>query len=313
MVCAWAEYNFHEIGDIHQLLNKLLLCNSHILIDGSPITNATHVTRAKTMLDLINSTTSKLLTYQEFCATYGATITVLHYNQLISAIPLKWKFLIRQLTPDIMELSFETNLETINNMVKSGQFIYHKLINGTSHQQVIDIWHNKDVALDIDQVKTALNYKRVTRISKYGSFQYRLMYNAIFLNDRLYHLRLHSTQNCEYCEDIKQTYRHMFKECNQTHQIWEKLSQLYHYPFHQLSFDSIVLNMVEDKPNYSYINLVIIVTKQKLYATKCLQRKPNAKEIVEEVNFIKTCEMQQLLTIQQRKHFAKKWEEPLLN
>ena len=47
---------------------------------------------------------------------------------------------------------------------------------------------------------------KITKISKYRSFQYRLFNNAILCNDRLYHMNIVSTQDCTFCENKKKLY-----------------------------------------------------------------------------------------------------------
>ena len=71
------------------------------------------------------------------------------------------------------------------------------------------------------------------------------------------------------------------------------------------------MNLAPDKSKYSYVNLVILVTKQKIYAAKCLNKNVTKHQIVEEVNFIKQCEIQAAYTSKSKAHCNAKWEEEI--
>ena len=60
------------------------------------------------------------------------------------------------------------------------------------------------------------------------------MYNVIYLNDRLYHLKLEETQMSDFCKKHKQNYEHVFKECEHANPIWTHLFNVFGYSFEDL-------------------------------------------------------------------------------
>ena len=51
---------------------------------------------------------------------------------------------------------------------------------------------------------------KVTNITKYRNYQYRLLASSLPANDRLFHWGIKSSQSCEWCGFAKQTLFHLF-------------------------------------------------------------------------------------------------------
>ena len=77
-----------------------------------------------------------------------------------------------------------------------------------------------------DEYLNAFLYiNQVTNVTKLRDFQYRLLHNAIFTNDRLYYWKKVDTQRCNLCLNEKQTVKHLFWDCVKTNSILEKLKE----------------------------------------------------------------------------------------
>ena len=55
--------------------------------------------------------------------------------------------------------------------------------------------------------------RKITQVTKCRDFQYRLLANAIFTNNRLYHWKITESNVCEYCNQCKQTPKHLLCTC----------------------------------------------------------------------------------------------------
>ena len=49
-----------------------------------------------------------------------------------------------------------------------------------------------------------------------GIFQFKILHNILFLNDRLYHFNLSDTKLCSLCGQENETPEHLFSNCNNT-------------------------------------------------------------------------------------------------
>ena len=66
------------------------------------------------------------------------------------------------------------------------------------------------------------SFTKITSITKYRDFKYRLLVNAIFTNNRLFYWKKVPSQKCEYCPELKQTVQHLLYDCPSVRKIWEE-------------------------------------------------------------------------------------------
>ena len=126
-------------------------------------------------------------------------------------------------------------------------------------------WAQVEVQLDIGLIKLRLLTSKITKITKYQSFQYRLMYRTVMLNDKLYHYNASPTQKCSFCHKVMENYHHFFLDCEISRQILEVCVDYIKRNICidlELTFEAILYSS-------TYVNLVILLYKQNLYSAKC--------------------------------------------
>ena len=64
----------------------------------------------------------------------------------------------------------------------------------------------------------------VTVESKLRIFQYKVLNNILYLNDRLYKMGIVQTPLCSLCKQEKETVIHLLCQCHVTRQLWCSLS-----------------------------------------------------------------------------------------
>ena len=128
---------------------------------------------------------------------------------------------------------------------------------------------NKNVKTNFEDYCLAFkNIKKITHIVKYKDFQYWLLANAIFTNNRLYYWKKVPSTKCDYCENnCKQTITHLLVNCPKTKQLWvqlikfiEKCTQINTNEI-TISQQTIMLNNVHPKPGH-LMNLLVLIVKQ---------------------------------------------------
>ena len=77
---------------------------------------------------------------------------------------------------------------------------------------------------------TVLDWEKIFMIPRFACtdtytriFQYKILHNILFLNDRLYHLKLSDTQLCSLCKGEKETCQHLFLDCKISKNNWRHL------------------------------------------------------------------------------------------
>ena len=146
---------------------------------------------------------------------------------------------------------------------------------------------------------------------KYKNFQYRLLHNIIFANDRLFYFGKKPTQECDYCTEEKQTVEHMLYSCKVVKIIWD---ELYGYIITSMNVNSqdieirwstIMLNLIHAK-NIHVVNYMCLIVKQYMYRNKCFGKIPNIEGAIAQIHKIYLIEKYN--AVQHMKKFNIKWE-----
>ena len=103
---AWAEYNFHQVNDTHEVPAQKVWCNSHLKVKGKMlyIKNLAEAGISQ-ITDFYDEENRSFYTYTQLVQKYPIEINFLEYAQLLSCIPSQWKILLRQLNPAVLDQS----------------------------------------------------------------------------------------------------------------------------------------------------------------------------------------------------------------
>ena len=80
--------------------------------------------------------------------------------------------------------------------------------------------HVLKIQIDVSRmIRAFTNINKVTKVVKYRAFQYRLIHNAVMLNDRLVHWAFSDTNRCCLCKTEKETPLHFFVQCTKMKEL----------------------------------------------------------------------------------------------
>ena len=68
--------------------------------------------------------------------------------------------------------------------------------------------------------------RRVTIDTNLRIFQYKILNNALYLNEKLFKFKIVSSPLCSFCNSENETPINIFYSCNQTESPWSKLQEL---------------------------------------------------------------------------------------
>ena len=196
----------------------LLWFNSEIRIDNKPCFYLKAAKRGLlTLNDMLNED-GKICDYQEICRKYPECMTWLQYRSLLAALPKQWG--------NVPSIKAYEMLKDRQDKVKK---MYEILIN-QSRQSLTEALNKLGHLFmvtepEIEDVFLAI--KKVTNITKYRDFQYRLLNSAIFTNNRLFYWKKVPSQKCDYCKETIQTIDHLLFNCRQARKVWKELHEFY--------------------------------------------------------------------------------------
>ena len=218
----------------------------------------------------------------------------MEYNSIIAAVPKSWK---KKMCAANQEKEDETNATKLTELLekkKWSQTVYNMFNETTTTMiEIHKKWQRVCADINIDRIERAIKFIfSCINSVKMISFQFRLLHNAILLNNRLVHTGIVDTKLCSNCQEQTETPMHFFVECNIAKKLIADVENyiMNTYGREELNDASlrgvdVLLNLVQPN-NMSILNLGICIIKQKLYSYKCLGKKINKEVVIEELEFI---------------------------
>ena len=310
---AWVEYNFHYPEQPKEVINQILWYNSHIKIARRLVFNQEWYDKGVIYIKDI-CTQGKLMSFQELKYTYGIQCDEMTYNSIISSIPKCWKRMISQTSNDMENASKFGLLQNKNKWTA----IVYNCINHSQHgiediQRALQIMIKQPISIELAQ-KACAYVKSMTKISKYRSFQMRLLHNAVLCNDHLYHMQIVETQLCSLCGTEKETPYHILTQCNSMQLVWREIENYLKHQYDisvEFTPQAILSNVVNDNL-YHHVNLITLISKQKIYAAKCLRERITTQTIIAEFEFIHQLELQEAIRTVNVKIYNRRWPDKIV-
>ena len=202
---VWAKLNHNTPKAKEDIANQIIWYNTHVKIAGKVcFKKALYEKGIIYVKDLCPN--GAFYTYQQFVQIFGTGVSLMEYNSVIAAIPATWKKTIKN-SRDLINLDNCTVLDKYSSKTKWANFAYHELLNGdiTLFKRLASVWTKKiNSRVDVDEINQAFeNINGITSITKYRAFQYRLLHNAVLVNDRLIYAGVVNTKICDFCKKEK--------------------------------------------------------------------------------------------------------------
>ena len=130
-------------------------------------------------------------------------------------------------------------------------------------------WENElGMSIDYDDfLSTVKNVYVTTNITKYRSFQYRLLMRALVTNIHISKWNSAQSSLCTLCKQEKKTYVHLFVYCRKVREMWLNLEKWFKsFSNENIEFrtDTVIANKLVDKKNHLF-NFLCLLMKQFIY------------------------------------------------
>ena len=316
VLSSWCEYNYTQPYSID---NQLIWYNSRIRIGGKPFFWADAFKKGLKYVHQLFSNEC-LQSPEQVEQQYG--LHKLRYNSLITAIPKEWKTYFEEFSKT-MYIPIRPHVYDIVTQ------IHTQGLSGRVYKWLSDdvmIIHNKyllwlqELGRDFcegicDFGKLHQNIYKITNVPKYRSFQYRILQRGLVTNIQLYKWGIKESNMCSFCGMQTETVVHLLCECPNVLELWEQLSQYIEQRYNQqvdLSPKNIIVNTII-KLKYHAINFMCLVTKQYIYAQRCMGKPLSFQQLRATLVRIENIEKYISVKNDKLQLHIKKWSSQSLN
>ena len=249
-VTAWAKYNFFHNTEIS---NQFLWWNSNIRIQNKPAFFKHAYLKGLKYVHQLFQENGNIKSALQVPRSFD--LTFMEFNQLIAALPAKWRNFFRNNHPSsympITPSCYDSAINSKNLSNRVYKFLIDQPFVCIEKQQK---WENEfECEFTLNQFTTScININRVTNIVKYRSFQYRLLQRCIITNVRLYQWKIIDSNKCTFCNDSEESVKHLFFECDIVQELWRKVMLYIKRRFPQkiinFKYDNVITNTVNPRP-----------------------------------------------------------------
>ena len=240
-----------------------------------------------TMANIVLPNEKRFKTFAQIQEEYHVQ-NYIPYLSLIKAIPREWKTTIGK---GIQDDNIENIVTLVKNRLDVTKKVYWRYIRSRQGNDApYLVWARQlPECVTMDQwEKSRISCFKISLDTKLRYFQYRLLSCKLVTNSLRHRWDNTVSPLCYFCKEKEEVVMHILYECKIVKKLWshvEKwLKYILKYPV-DLSINDIILNNVTGKNGW-FINTVILVTKQYIYATKCLKKELNARHVTQRVHNI---------------------------
>ena len=312
VLMAWAEYNFNHPNTVQEYANQVIWYNTHIRVADKMIWYEwAYNLGLMYVKDLYMN--NVMLTYVE-CG--GDIKNIMEYNSLIAAIPMKWKKALSSAADEVHEMEHSSKYGQLIEKSKWAPIVYIEMrksdISLIRIMKCLNDTYGLLLAIE-DVRKAGMIINKACKMPKFQSLQYRLLHNAVILNDRLVHCHIVDSNLCTLRKIFKETPNHFFLECNVSKKIYadvtEYIAKEINEPVKIGDVEIITGIIPENESKWLCRTLALMVTKQKLYATRCQKKQLRAAEVINEIAFIRKQEKKLAMCTKNCKRYNSTWPD----
>ena len=296
--------------DFQDIINQSIWNNKFILREGDSIFYPSlHGKGLLFIRDLLDETGSFLnwsLVKEKFSLRNE---DYMNWMSVIQSIPTAWR---KEMKTSIVVISSYMNPPNYSLSHVSARSVYTKLIQPmfkppTSQKTIEKLLNNYEV----NWKQSYLIPQKATIDTSLRIFQYKILNNVLYLNERLSKIDPTVSSLCSLCKKGPENVIHLFCECSITKSLWHSLQKTFGSLLTRPALDpliSIVGRWDINNPDNVLVNHIVLLFKKFLYQNKS---NPQRIHILALKHYIKLVErIEQKLAYDAHKldtHF-KKWE-----
>ena len=273
---TWCDSNYRKPSEIEKPDNEIIWFNSNIKINGSVVFMANLYSRGVTKVSHFKKNDNSFLSYNEFLIKYpGIRTNFLQYLSIINAMPANYK------RPTLGVDKKKSAIEIYLKANKVSKKFYNVSIDKSDFfpSKAFDRHARMLPNLNRDTFKNSLEIMYTcTRSTKLRDFQFRLIHMTLTTNKEAFHyFKKVPSDRCTFCKTSQENIHHILLYCKVTKTIWNNLQAFItrktNINIHLSDLDRIFGNSQLPFPNL--FNHILILTRQYIYACRCLNDPPD--------------------------------------
>ena len=234
------------------------------------------------------------------------------YMQLCNAIPSSWKTSLLKDSGNTHGLVlYEPHIvinQTVHHIFKlRAKFLYNLLLGKMERRPTAQRYFSNLFTLpdDFDWTKIYDLPRKTTADTRLRVFQYKILNNVLYLNEKLFHFGLVDSERCRFCLVSNEPPIHIFSECPIVKELWNCFCDVFkdYVSLPNLSPQIATLGFTSNIENSMLINHIVLLFKYYVYKS----RKDRNINILPFINFLtRVYDTEKALSIK-KKNLTEKW------
>ena len=155
----------------------------------------------------------------------------------------------------------------------SSKELYSLLISAINHQPTSQkYFDNLFSNVELPWKEIYLNARKATANSHLRSFNYKIINNVLYLNEKLFQFGKTQSPLCSFCHNEAETTLHVFHKCSVTKTLWNQLSLFFEtdLDFPDLTTQAALFGFINESDNNLNIlqNHILLIFKLYIYQSR---------------------------------------------
>ena len=273
LVYLWSDVSENEPLTVSEIFREELWNNSRIMLNEQSLYNYHFISKGiLTVRDLIDAS-GQLLGWTEAKQKYHLSSSqILNWLGLIKCISRTWRDLLIITPNDNCNIEKYPVNKEFSAMIS--KIAYQNLLTPLLSVPAAQRSLKRVLELtDIDWTKI-YTLPRITTIeSSLKTFQYKILNNILYLNERLFKFNVVESPLCSLCNQASESVLHLFCTCTKTQSLWRQLcawlaNQNVMLPSNLEPQAAILGLWNEPMQDLTHVNHVILMFKRYIYLKK---------------------------------------------
>ena len=274
----WSKLNYKIPKVRTEVMNQVLWFNSEIKRNKKPYCIDNMMKKGIwTIHDIWDTDKNSFKNFEELEEKFGDMGNFLDYHALIENIPTSWKKMLIRVDVRTEESQNIIDLVERNDKVTRGVYWFAISTKTNTYDHGKMTW---EIELKVKWTQEQwesirLHAFKIALSVKHRLFQYKLLSKKLATNVLRNKWDANISPLCVFCNVKKETTPHLMWECEKISDFWKNLKKWVEYTC-KIKMELNALVIVTNKNNGReklFLDTIIIVAKQYIYATKCLNEK----------------------------------------
>ena len=285
VISTWCRANYRKPMEINNPENEVIWFNSNIRIGGNLVFIEGMHKKGVNRIGDLKKDNNTFFTFNEFTAQHpGTGIHFLQYLSIINALPANYK------KQTVVRNPKKSAFDSFLSVQKVPKKYYNFMIDKPDYfpSRAFERHSRQLPNLQRETFKNSLDIMYTcTRSTKLRDFHYRLLHMTLVTNkEAFHHFKKVPSDRCNFCKTNQEDIHHILLYCKFSKTLWSNLHAFIRgktgVDLQLTDQDKLFGNTMLPFPNL--YNHILILTKQYLYACRCLNDTPDFNVLLRKID-----------------------------